>query len=72
VAVAAGVIGDAGLMTASQTHVEVTAECGGTAARDSTERLQLLITEVGLIAFQKPVALRTEDIGHLQLRPAHG
>jgi hypothetical protein len=72
VAIAAGVIGNARFVAASQTHVEVAAECGGAATGDSTERLQLLITEVGLIAFQKPVALRTEDIGHLQLRPAHG
>ena len=72
VAVAAGVIGDAGLMTASQTHVEVTAECGGAAAGDGTERLQLLIAEAGPIAFQEPVALLTEDVGHLHGGPAHG
>jgi hypothetical protein len=45
VAIAAGVIGDARFMTASQTHVEVTAECGGAATRDNSERLQLLIVE---------------------------
>ena len=53
-------------------HVDVSAECGGAAAQDGPERLQLLIAEAGRIAFQKPVALRTEDVGHLQRGPAHG
>jgi hypothetical protein len=35
-------------------------------------RLQLLIAEAGLIAFQEVVALRTEDVGHLHGGPAHG
>jgi hypothetical protein len=72
VAVAAGVIGDACLKSAAQAHVEVTAECGGAASRDSAERLQLLIADAGLIAFEIPAALRMEYVGHLHGRPAHG
>ena len=56
----------------TETHVDVSAESGGTATQDGPECLQLLIAEAGLIAFQELVALRTEDVGHLHGGPAHG
>jgi hypothetical protein len=59
-------------ITAVVTHVDVSAERGGTATADSPERLQVLIAEAGLIAFQESVALCTEDISDLHGGPAHG
>jgi hypothetical protein len=59
-------------MAAVATHVDVAAESSGAAAQDGPERLQLLVAEAGVVSFQKPVALRTEDISHLQYRTVHG
>ncbi|SRR5258708_18482801 len=69
---AARVIGDTGLITAAVTHVDVSAERSGAATRDGPERLQLLIAEAGLVVFQKPIVLRTDDVGHFDGRPGHG
>src|SRR5260370_33187238 len=71
-AISAGVVRHARFITAVLTHVDVSAERGGTATADSPERLQLLVAEVGLIAFQESVALPTEDVGHLEDGPGHG
>ncbi len=71
-AISAGVVRHARFITAVLTHVDVSAERGGTATADSPERLQLLVAEVGLIAFQESVALPTEDVGHLEDGLGHG
>jgi hypothetical protein len=71
-AISAGVVRHARFITAVVTHVDVSAERGGTATADSPERLQLLIAEAGLIAFQESAALCTEDISDLHGGPAHG
>jgi hypothetical protein len=70
--VTAGVIGDTCLVTAAQTHIEVSAEGGGAATADCPERLELLEIEAGEVAFQESVALRTEDISDLHGGRAHG
>jgi len=69
---AARVIGDTGLITAAVTHVDVSAEGGGTAAHYSSICLQLLVAQTGLVAFQKLPSLRACDIGHFDGRPRHG
>src|SRR5260370_30431833 len=71
-AISAGVVRHARFITAVLTHVDVSAERGGTATADSPERLQLLVAEVGLIAFQESVALPTEDVGYLDDGLGHG
>ena len=70
--VTAGVIGDTCLVTAAQTHIEVSSEGSGAATADCPERLELLEIEAGEVAFQESVALRTEDISDLHGGPAHG
>src|SRR3981189_3686296 len=65
-AISAGVVRHARFITAVLTHVDVSAERGGTATADSPERLQLLVAEVGLIAFHESVVLITQGLGHLE------
>jgi hypothetical protein len=74
--VAAGVIRDDGrtiaaFLAALRTRIEMAAQRRSPAIADGAERFQLLIAKTGSIAVQKTIALRVEDIGHLQGGPAH-
>ena len=50
----------------------MSAEGSGAAARYGAKRLQLLIADRGLVAFQKLPALCADDVGHFHGRPGHG
>ena len=70
VPVAAGVIRD-GLVPAVCARVAMTAEGGGAATRDGIEHLVLRPGQGCAVPLSKAVACSTNDVGHLEGRPAH-
>ena len=71
VPVAARVITD-GLMTASGTSIEMTAERRCAAVPDGAMSLELLKIETASIPIQEAISLRAEDVGHLHGGSRHG
>ena len=47
------------------------AECGGTAARNRTQNFPMGPMEPAEVAVNETIALRTNDIGHLEEGPSH-
>ena len=70
VPVAAGVVRD-GAMPAAGALVEMTAQCGGTTARNGPQHFDVLPAEPVPISFQESSSRGADEIGHLQGRPAH-
>src|SRR5271155_1778681 len=70
VPVPARVIGD-GLVTALRTGVDMTAQRSRAAALNGAKGLELLKVKAPSIPIQEAVALRAEDVGHLDGGPAH-
>src|SRR5277367_7173245 len=70
VPVAAGVIRDS-LVPAAYAGVAMAAEGSGAAARDSIEHLALRPGQGCAVPLAKAVACNSNDIGHLEGRPAH-
>ncbi len=58
-------------MPAAGALVEMTAECGGTTARNSQQHFDVLPAEPLAISFEKSGSRGADEIGHLQGRPAH-
>src|SRR5579871_5826205 len=69
VAVAAGVIGDGGAMPAAGAFIEMTAECGGTTARDGQQHFDVLPAEPLAISFEESSSRVADEIGHLKRWP---
>ncbi len=65
VPVAARVIGDSGV-PAVRAPIAMTAQCGGTAARDRIEHLQVLAVDPAMTVFSEAVTSVANDVGHLQ------
>ena len=72
VPVAAGVIGDASLVAALSTDIDMSSEGRCPAAGDGAHHLELLEAEPPSIPIEEPAELGAEDVGHLHGRPAHG
>src|SRR5260370_14939352 len=70
VPVAARVVRD-GAMPAAGTLIEMTAQRGGTTARNGPQHFDVLPTEPVAISFQESRSRGADEIGHLQGRPAH-
>ena len=70
VPVTAGVVRD-GTIPAAGALIEMTAECGGTTARNGPQHFDVLPTEPVSISFEKSSSRGADEIGHLQGRPAH-
>jgi hypothetical protein len=47
------------------------AECGGTAARNRTQNFPMSPMEPAKVAVDEAIALRANDIGHLEEGPSH-
>ena len=71
VPIAAAVIGDGGTMPAAGAFIEMTAECGGTTARNGQQYFDVLPTEPLAISFDEGSSCAADEIGHLEGRPAH-
>ena len=70
VAVAAAVIRD-GLVAASGTVIDMSAQSRCAALSDGAQHLQLLIAEMLAVLVHEPCALCMNEIGHLEGGPAH-
>ena len=58
-------------MPAAGALIEMTAECGGTTPRNGPQHFDMLATEPVAVSFDEGSSRSTDDIGHLQRRPAH-
>ena len=70
-AIAAAVVGDGGTMPAAGAFIEMTAECGGTTARNGQQYFDVLPGEPLAISFDEGSSRAADEIGHLEGRPAH-
>src|SRR6266566_6607760 len=71
VAIAAAVVGNSGTMPAAGALIDMTAECGGTTARNGQQHFDVLPADPLAIAFEECSSRSADQIGHLQWRPAH-
>jgi hypothetical protein len=69
-AITAGVVGD-GAMAAASALIDVTAQSGGTTARDSQQHFNVLPTNPVTVSFDEGFSRSTDQIGHLERWPAH-
>ena len=58
-------------MSAAGALIEVSAECGGAAARNGQQHFQMLPGEPLTASFDECISRCADDIGHLQRRPVH-
>jgi hypothetical protein len=70
VPVAARVVRD-GAMPAAGALIEMTAQRGGTTARNGPQHFDMLPTEPVAVSFDESSSRVADEIGHLQRRPAH-
>src|SRR5712664_4445545 len=70
VSIAAGVVRD-GAMPAAGALIEMTAQAGGTTARNGPQHFDMLPTEPVAVSFDESSSRVADEIGHLQRRPAH-
>src|SRR6516225_4572401 len=68
--ITAGVVGD-GAMAAASALIDMTAQCGGTTARNSQQHFNVLPTDPVTVSFDEGVSHSTDQIGHLERWPAH-
>ena len=71
VPVSAAVVGDGGTMPAVGAFIEMTAECGGSTARNGQQHFDVLPAEPVAISFDEGSSHAADEIGHLEGRPAH-
>ena len=71
VAIAAAVIRDGGTIPATGALIEMTAECGGTTSRNSSQHFDVLPTEPVTISFDESISRGADEIGHLEWWPGH-
>src|SRR5467141_3695001 len=71
VPVSAGVVRDGGTMPAAGALIEMTAECGGAAARNGQQHFDVLPAEPLAVSFDEGSSCAADEIGHLEGRPAH-
>jgi len=71
VAIAAAVVRNGGTMPAAGALIEMTAECGGTTARNGQQHFDVLPAEPLAISFDKGSSCTADEIGHLKGRPTH-
>jgi len=69
--ISAGVVRDGGAMPAAGALIEMTAECGGTTARNSQQHFAVLPAEPVAISFDEGSSRAADEIGHLEGRPTH-
>ena len=60
-----------GCMSAFGTGIDVMSQGCGTAVSDGTQSFELLVIYNGTILVQKPVPLRSDNIGKLECGPVH-
>src|SRR5262245_30979772 len=70
-AIAAGVEGEAEILTALGAAITVAAERSGAAALDGAHDLMLRPGDAGTAALEEPVGEGAKDISHLESRPVH-
>jgi hypothetical protein len=66
----AGVVVD-GAMAAASALIDMTAQCGGTTARNGQQHFDMLPTEPVTVSFDEGVSRSADQIGHLERWPAH-
>jgi hypothetical protein len=71
VSIAAAVVGNGGTLPAAGALIEMTAECGGTTARNGQQDFAVLPAEPLAISFEESSSRVADEIGHLEGRPAH-
>src|ERR1700687_2264200 len=71
VSIAAAVVGNSGTMPAVGAFIEMTAECGGSTARNGQQHFDVLPAEPVAISFDEGSSHAADEIGHLEGRPAH-
>src|SRR3974377_999752 len=71
VAIAAAVVGNGGTMPAARALIDMTAECGGTTARNGQQHFDVLPADPLAISFDKSSSCAADEIGHLQGWLAH-
>jgi len=71
VPVSAAVIRDGGAMPAAGALIDMTAECGGTTARNGQKHFDMLPADPLAISFDKSSSRGADKIGHLEGRPTH-
>src|ERR1700693_2035969 len=71
VSIAAAVVGNSGTMPAADAFIEMTAECGGSTARNGQQHFDVLPAEPVAISFDEGSSHAADEIGHLEGRPAH-
>src|SRR5262249_41371321 len=69
--VPAGVVGDAGAISAMGTVIEMAAERGGAATGKGQEHFGLRPSQGGSIAFPEATSGDADDVGHLPGWPGH-
>ena len=69
VPVSAGVVGDPGRMSAAGAAVAMSAQRGGSAARDGQQHLLVLPVDPLAAAFHKCLSSTANNVGHLHERP---
>ena len=58
-------------MAAASALIDMTAQCGGTTARNSQQHFNVLPTDPVTVSFDEGVSHSTDQIGHLERWPAH-
>src|SRR5215469_8723892 len=70
VPIPAGVVGD-GAMAAASAFIDMTAQCGGTTARNGQQYFDVLPAYPLAVSFDEGVSRSADQIGHLERWPAH-
>src|SRR5260370_36891544 len=71
VAIPAAVVGDRGTMSAAGALSEMAAECGSTTSRNGQQHFDMLPADPLAVSFDESSSRGTDEIGHLERRPAH-
>ena len=58
-------------MTAARAGIAMTAQRSGATAQNGTKSFELLKVKARSIALQEAIALRTQNVGHLEGGPSH-
>ena len=58
-------------MSATGALIEMTAKCGGTTSRNSSQHFDVLPTEPVTISFDECISRGADEIGHLEWWPDH-
>jgi hypothetical protein len=66
----AGVVGD-GAMAAASAFIDMTAQCGGTTARNGQQHFDVFPADPLAVSFDEGFSRSADQIGHLERWPAH-